>query len=250
MDSTCQTGVSPSREDDRRGELDTGFVLASPDVGLDADSSPSLWDKLLWVGVVLGIVIVVGAWNSEFPPVLFAVGVGLLYGSILGSTTLGSSGPRVRVTLEEQAILLTRGSQNAEIPRSAKPRLVQSFSGLVDRNGWELAWSVGQDREKRLKLGPLSTVARKAFVLWLGRTPSYRGAPIEVHGSTAHLTCPFCRDSVNASPEEVGSCSGCEARYHSACWVEFGGCALPSCRSLDPAHEAAQIRFLPERDSA
>ena len=44
-----------------------------------------------------------------------------------------------------------------------------------------------------------------------------------------HQSCPLCREQIQRLSNVA--CSGCETRYHRACWQEFAGCATLGCRS-------------------
>src|SRR5687767_2974482 len=48
-----------------------------------------------------------------------------------------------------------------------------------------------------------------------------------------HVTCPYCRDSIDARPAAV-RCARCATPYHRECWLEnHGTCAIAGCGATE-----------------
>lgn len=164
-------------------------------------------------------------------------------------------GGHLRVTLERDEVVVTCRAKELRIPKSARRLRIapQRFLG----SGYELRWSGPNwaSRESRLSLGALSMHQRKTFDAWLAQEGASLArvasrASIEVRSATEHQTCPLCHDGVVGDLLERGACSNCGAHYHQACWEEFGGCALPSCRGLVAgARPREALRLLSSEDA-
>lgn len=67
---------------------------------------------------------------------------------------------------------------------------------------------------------------------------------IQVGARREARNCPYCRAAL--LPEEaVTGCRGCDARYHTECWAELGGCATLGCLPRGDPHVSARPRARP-----
>lgn len=163
-----------------------------------------------------------------------------------------AAGEVLRVVLEEEDLYVSAGERvSFRVPRSARMRITPR--GFF-KAGYELRWRGGLF-ESRLVLPALPEAQRAAFRAWCAGAVHSAEAPqastaIAVRSATEHQTCPLCHDGVVGDLLERGACSSCGAHYHQACWEEFGGCALPSCRGLVAgARPREALRLLSSEDA-
>lgn len=229
-----------------RERIAAGYVLTKTPLSFETLMNwpgTNLWR---WPLTALGVVFFLTA-SENTGLALFGwalVMLSILVPAVAGLRHLGRD---LVVTLEEDRIRAEVGNEGAprvvEIPRSAQPRLVARWF----RPGFVIRWGGPLNFASRLVIGPLSALHREAFVIWerqsLGTMVGAQAAArIEVHATSEHRICPLCHDGV-AGPVACGSCSNCLALYHEACWDEFGGCALPSCRGLGARALAQPLRI-------
>ncbi|MBL4850167.1 MAG: hypothetical protein JKY65_31960 [Planctomycetes bacterium] len=155
-------------------------------------------------------------------------------------------GGQLSITLECHEVRLTavKGDllDTISVPREQIP-----FLDDGGPQGADLRWAASTP--VRVPLGRIPRIQREAFEAWQnGDVVAVRSSRIEISAVPSRRICPLCHDQVGG-PEPEGHCSDCETQYHSECWSELGGCALPSCRSLrvpNAAHPAITSHLVRE----
>ncbi len=144
------------------------------------------------------------------------------------SFVLKSSNPRVMARLFQED-----GFESA---------LVASLRGLgfVQLSGGRLsalrATPLGKELDSHALLDTLTRLTRLAE---LCQAPTVeivlreKGQAREGSGP-AGLLCPYCRDQLDLTSEDVTSCSECLTFHHCSCMEEAGGCTIFGCGNRHP----------------
>jgi hypothetical protein len=175
-----------------------------------------------------GAIAVAGLLSRE--PVLFALA---LVTWVVGSAALrlpglNFLGGELTITLQNHGLLLTAEKGDSlraiSVPRELVPRLDSKGLGDVD-----LCWAA--PNPVRFPIGGLRRAELAVFEVWRsGHVGPGLNSRIDVKAAPSQPICPLCHDQIGEARSREGRCSDCETLYHSACWSELGGCALPSCR--------------------
>ncbi len=106
--------------------------------------------------------------------------------------------------------------------------LLQQFSAVRLRDGWlSVSRECGSASEGADEA--LSILTALAKVAELCQLPEVEVLLREKQGTSEGLVCPYCRDHLDFTTQEVSACQECQTLHHSPCMLEAGGCTVFAC---------------------